>query len=195
MSHVLFICSAYLIGSIPVGVLLARIKGKDPRRTGSGNIGATNVMRTAGKILGIVTLFGDILKGFLPTFIAMRLGELDLFIALIGLAVFLGHVFPIFLKFKGGKGVATEAGVYLAISPLVILICFIIFITVLLIWRYVSVGSLIGTGVMPLVLYILKAPQEYIFLSAVLALCIYIKHRDNIMRLLAGKENKVSFSK
>jgi glycerol-3-phosphate acyltransferase PlsY len=195
MSHVLFICCAYLIGSIPIGVLLARIKGKDPRETGSGNIGATNVMRAAGKILGIVTLFGDILKGFLPTFTAMRLGEPDLFIALVGLAVFLGHIFPIFLKFKGGKGVATEAGVYLAINPVVILICFVLFIIVCLMWRYVSVGSLMGTGMMPLVLYILKAPQEYVFLSAVLAVCIYIKHRDNIMRLLAGKENKVSFLK
>jgi len=192
MTYVLLILFAYLIGSIPVGVLLARLKGKDPRKTGSGNIGATNVMRSAGKVLGIATLIGDIMKGFIPTFIAMRLGEPDLFIALVGLAVFSGHLFPVFLKFKGGKGVATGAGVYLAIHPLVILISFIIFGIVFIIWKYVSLGSLVGTGIIPFSFFLFKTPTEYILLSLLVACGVFVKHKDNIKRLLAGTENKVS---
>ena len=195
MTHLLLILFAYLVGSIPIGVLLARLKGKDPRKTGSGNIGATNVMRSAGKVLGIATLIGDIMKGFIPTFIAMRLGEPDLFIALVGLAVFSGHLFPVFLKFKGGKGVATGAGIYLAIHPLVILISFLIFVIVFIIWKYVSLGSLAGTAIIPLSFTVLKTPLEYILLSLLIACGVFIKHKDNIKRLLAGTENKVSLSK
>jgi glycerol-3-phosphate acyltransferase PlsY len=195
MTYVLLILFAYLAGSIPIGVLLARLKGKDPRKTGSGNIGATNVMRSAGKVLGIITLIGDILKGFIPTFVAMRLGMPVFIIALVGFAVFLGHLFPVFLKFKGGKGVATGAGVFLAISPPVILISFIIFIIVFLIWKYVSAGSLAGTAIIPLLFTLRKEPLEYILLSLLLACGVFIKHKDNIRRLLAGTENKVSLSK
>ena len=193
MKHLPIILFAYLIGSIPIGVLLARLKGKDPRKIGSGNIGATNVMRTAGKTLGIITLFGDILKGLIPTVIAVYLGEPKLFIALVGLSVFLGHLFPVFLKFKGGKGVATGVGVYLAITPPAILISFVIFVIVFIIWKYVSLGSLIGTGIVPVSLYLLKAPPEYILLSLLITLCVFIKHKDNIKRLLTGTENKVKF--
>jgi glycerol-3-phosphate acyltransferase PlsY len=195
MTYVLPILFAYLVGSIPVGVLLARLKGKDPRKTGSGNIGATNVMRSAGKILGSLTLVGDVLKGFIPTFIAMRLGVPEFVIALVGLAVFSGHLFPVFLKFKGGKGVATGAGVFLAINYPVILISVVIFVVVFLIWKYVSLGSLVGTAIIPLSFTLLKAPLEYILLSLLLACCVFIKHKDNIKRLLAGTENKVSLGK
>jgi glycerol-3-phosphate acyltransferase PlsY len=193
MTYVLLILFAYLVGSIPVGVLLARLKGKDPRKTGSGNIGATNVMRSAGKVLGIATLVGDVLKGFIPTFIAMRLGVPEFVIALVGLAVFSGHLFPVFLKFKGGKGVATGAGVFLAINYPVILMSFIIFFIIFLIWKYVSLGSLVGTAIIPLSFTLLKAPLEYVLLSLLLACCVFIKHKDNIKRLLAGTENKVKF--
>jgi glycerol-3-phosphate acyltransferase PlsY len=193
MMYVLPILLAYLVGSIPVGVLLARLKGKDPRKTGSGNIGATNVMRSAGKILGILTLVGDVLKGFIPTFIAMRLGVPEFVIALVGFAVFSGHLFPVFLKFKGGKGVATGAGVFLAINYPVILISVIIFVVVFLIWKYVSLGSLVGTAIIPLSFTLLKAPLEYVLLSLLLACCVFIKHKDNIKRLFAGTENKVKF--
>ncbi len=191
MIQVLLILFAYLTGSIPIGVLLARLKGKDPRRTGSGNIGATNVMRSAGKVLGIVTLVGDILKGFVPTFIAVQLGVPAFIIALVGLAAFSGHLFPIFLKFKGGKGVATGAGVFLAINPLVILISFIIFVIVFLIWKYVSLGSLAGTGIIPFSFFLFKTPTEYILLSFLIACGVFIKHKDNIKRLFAGTESKV----
>ena len=191
MIQVLLILFAYLTGSIPIGVLLARLKGKDPRRTGSGNIGATNVMRSAGKVLGIITLVGDILKGFVPTFIAVQLGVPAFIIALVGLAAFSGHLFPVFLKFKGGKGVATGAGVFLAINPLVILISFIIFVIVFLIWKYVSLGSLVGTGIIPFSFFLFKTPTEYILLSFLIACGVFIKHKDNIKRLFAGTESKV----
>lgn len=195
MEHLPLILFAYLVGSTPIGVLLARLKGKDPRKVGSGNIGATNVMRAAGKMLGIVTLFGDILKGLIPMLLAVYLEEPKIIIALVGLSVFLGHLFPVFLKFKGGKGVATGVGVYLAISPPAILISFMIFVIVFIIWKYVSLGSLIGSGIVPFSLYLMKAPPEYIALSLLVTFCVFIKHKDNIKRLMAGTENKVNFSK
>ena len=193
MIYILLIVFAYLVGSIPIGVLLVKLKGKDPSKVGSGNIGATNVMRSAGKALGIVTLIGDIAKGFIPTFIAMRLGEPAFIIALVGLAAFSGHLFPVFLKFKGGKGVATGAGVFLAISPPIILISFVIFVIVFLVWKYVSLGSLVGTAIIPLSFTLLKAPLEYILLALLIACGVFIKHKDNIKRLLTGTENKVKF--
>jgi acyl phosphate:glycerol-3-phosphate acyltransferase len=193
MIQVLLILFAYLVGSIPIGVLLARMKGKDPRKTGSGNIGATNVMRSAGKALGIITLIGDVLKGFIPTYVAMCLGAPVLIIALVGFASFSGHLFPVFLKFKGGKGVATGAGVFLAISYPVILISFIIFVIVFLIWKYVSLGSLMGTAIIPLSFALREEPMGYTLLSLLIACCVFVKHRDNIKRLLAGTESKVKF--
>jgi len=189
--YILWIVIAYLIGSIPVGIILAKTRGADPRKAGSGNIGATNVMRTAGKTLGILTLAGDILKGLIPTTLALYSKQPAFVVAAIGFATFAGHLFPLFLKFKGGKGVATAAGVYLAVSPLAILINVVIFILVLLKWRYVSLGSLVGTGLMPLALLALNKPHEYVYLSWVVGILIFIKHKDNIRRLLEGKENKI----
>ncbi len=193
MIPVFLILFAYFVGSIPVGVLLARMKGKDPRKVGSGNIGATNVMRSAGKTLGAVTLLADILKGFIPTLIAICLEAPVFIIALVGLAAFSGHLFPVFLKFRGGKGVATGAGVLLAINYHVILIGLAIFVIVFVIWKYVSLGSLTGTVVIPLSFILLKAPSEYIMLSLLIACGVFVKHRGNIKRLLAGTENKVKF--
>lgn len=191
----LYILLAYLIGSIPVGVLLSRLKGVDPRKTGSGNIGATNVIRAAGKALGILTLLGDIGKGFFPTLFTIYYNEPHLLVVSTGLATFLGHLFPVYLKFKGGKGVATALGVYLAISPLAIIINALIFILVLLKWRYVSVGSLVAAGCMPLTLYLLNIPHPYIYLSFIISGLIYIRHGDNIKRLIKGTERKITFSR
>jgi acyl phosphate:glycerol-3-phosphate acyltransferase len=188
--NILFIVLAYLVGAIPVGVILSKIKGIDPRKTGSGNIGATNVMRAAGKAFGLLTLIGDALKGLIPTLIAINSSLSYPVIAAIGLAAFLGHIFPVYLKFKGGKGVATALGVYIAISPYAILISFIAFILTFLKWRFVSLGSLIGTGIMPFALIVLKAPTEYIYLSLAVGILIFIKHKDNIKRLADGKESR-----
>jgi glycerol-3-phosphate acyltransferase PlsY len=191
-TYIPYMLAAYLIGSIPVGIILARMKGADPRKVGSGNIGATNVMRAAGKKLGILTLVGDILKGLIPTLTAICYEQPYPLIAAVGLATFLGHLFPLYLKFKGGKGVATALGVYLVLSPLAILINVIVFVLVLLKWRYVSLGSLIGTGLVPVALIVLKAPTEYVHLSLVIGILIFVKHKDNIKRLMKGTENKIS---
>jgi len=196
MSSFFLIVCAYLLGSIPVGILLAKLKGTDPRTVGSGNIGATNVMRAAGKTTGALTLVGDALKGFLPVAAACILGESRFIIAAVGLAAFLGHLFPVFLKFKGGKGVATALGVYLGVNSIAVLIAMVIFVFVLLKWRFVSLGSLIGVAVMPLVLYVLNAPDQYMYLVLIIGALIVIKHKENIRRLIAGTENKIeSFKK
>jgi len=189
--YILWIPASYLAGSIPVGILLAKMRGTDPRKVGSGNIGATNVMRAAGKTIGILTLAGDILKGLIPTALALYFRQPSLVVAAIGFAAFIGHLFPVFLKFRGGKGVATAVGVYLAVSPLAIMINVVIFVLVLLKWRYVSLGSLVGTSLIPLAFLVLKEPCEYIYLSLVVGVFIFIKHKDNIRRLLEGKEHKM----
>jgi glycerol-3-phosphate acyltransferase PlsY len=194
VSSYILIVFAYLLGSVPVGVLLARTKGADPRKVGSGNIGATNVMRAAGKTTGALTLAGDILKGFLPLIVAFVMQEPVIVVAVVGFSAFLGHLFPLFLKFKGGKGVATALGVYLALDPFAVVITVIVFVLVLLKWRFVSLGSLVGVAAMPLLLYLFNAPDHYIYLALVIGALIFIKHKDNIRRLIAGTENKIGRS-
>lgn len=191
MIWAVFAVFAYLTGSIPVGVILSKPSGRDPRRVGSGNIGATNVMRAAGKGLGIVTLIGDIAKGAVPTALAVYTGQPYMLVATTGFMAFFGHLYPIYLKFKGGKGVATSIGVFLILSPLAIGINAIVFVLLLLKWRYVSVGSLVASALLPVTLYILSKPAEYIVLSLIINLLIFVKHADNIRRLLAGKEHKI----
>jgi len=187
-----YIIAAYLLGSIPVGLVLARLKGQDPRKVGSGNIGATNVMRAAGKTLGIITLLGDILKGLIPTGLAILYGLSPVFVVAIGLAAFLGHLFPVYLRFKGGKGVATALGVFLALEPVAIPILLVVFIAVLLAWRYVSLGSLVGTALMPVLLLLFRAPLEYVVGSLIVGVLIYWKHRENIRRIVSGTESRFS---
>ena len=150
----------YLLGSIPFGLILTKLFSHiDPRGTGSKNTGATNVFRTAGKTLGILTLVGDVLKGMVPTAIAMRWILTDqwglsqhAWIAIAGLSPFLGHVFPIFLGFKGGKGVATVFGVYLVISPIAVVIEILLFSILVWKWRYVSLGSICCAATMPILI-------------------------------------------
>ena len=186
-----YVVAAYLVGSIPIGVILSKLRGKDPRKVGSGNIGATNVMRTAGKAVGIITLLGDMAKGFFPTLLALHAGLPVVLVVAVGFAAFVGHIFPVFLAFRGGKGVATALGVYLALNPLAIFLSFIIFVLVLLKWRYVSAGSLAGTAAMPLLLYVLKAEPIYVYVSLVIGVFIFLKHSGNIKRLTAGTEHKL----
>jgi glycerol-3-phosphate acyltransferase PlsY len=195
MHPYLYAALAYLAGAIPVGLVLSRLRGKDPRQVGSGNIGATNVMRTAGKVVGILTLFGDILKGFVPTLLAMYYLQDKALVAFIGFAAFLGHLYPVYLKFRGGKGVATSVGVFLAISPLSVLVVFILFLLVLMKWKYVSLGSLVGSALVPVTLYCLKEPREYVGLSLAIAILTWVKHGGNIRRLLSGTESRISPSR
>jgi acyl phosphate:glycerol-3-phosphate acyltransferase len=182
---------AFLLGSIPTGVILARTFGHvDPRQQGSKNIGATNVYRTAGKKLGIITLLCDILKGVIP--VALARGTLDSFfwIGAVALVAFLGHVFSVFLKFKGGKGIATGLGVFLALSPLPALLSFLIFLFVVYKWRYISLGSLSATAAFPIFLALLDPHRIYLPFAIMIGILIFIRHRENLQRLMAGKESK-----
>jgi glycerol-3-phosphate acyltransferase PlsY len=182
----------YLLGSVPTGVLLTKFFSKvDPRKVGSKNIGATNIFRTAGKALGILTLVGDVLKGMIPIGIAIQLGVSDLWIAIAGLSAFLGHIFPIFLGFKGGKGVATALGVYVMISPIAVLIEFLLFAGMVWRWRYISLGSISCAMTIPILIAFFRSEsQAYFMLSFIIAALILYRHQSNISRLLQGTESK-----
>ena len=194
---IIFIITAYLIGSIPTGIVVAKILGApDPRAVGSGNIGATNVGRAAGKAAGIITLVGDVLKGFLIILLAFYIfGNSPKEISIAGLAVFLGHLFPVFLKFKGGKGVATTLGVFLAIGHFQAIMALVLFIIIVAIFKYVSVASMIASVSIPLLLNLSPATSPYVPLAAVISVLIILKHSDNIKRLIQGTENKIGRKK
>jgi acyl phosphate:glycerol-3-phosphate acyltransferase len=187
---ILVIC-AYLIGSIPTGLLLAKaFGGVDIRSAGSGNIGATNVYRTMGRKVGLLTLLGDCLKGVIPVVIAKSLGLPVAWVALVGLAAFLGHVYTVFLGFKGGKGVATALGVFLAASPWAVLVVLVVFSLVLYKWRYVSLASITAAALMPSLVALLSKQPALVGMTLVIAAIVIFKHRENIKRLKAGTENK-----
>jgi len=188
----LLVVFAYLLGSIPTGLVLSRaLAGKDPRQQGSRNIGATNVMRTAGKALGIITLLGDVLKGIIPVVIAQWLVKDDYWIAGTGLAAFLGHCFPLYLRFKGGKGVATALGIFLPLAPLAVVFDIFFFAGVVATTRMVSVGSLLGAAAMPVLIWLLGYPLPSVILGICVAVLIIYRHKENIKRLLAGGENRL----
>jgi glycerol-3-phosphate acyltransferase PlsY len=189
-NSILVLCS-YCIGSIPTGLLLAKaFGGVDIRTKGSGNIGATNVYRTLGRKIGIMTLIGDCLKGLLPVLAAKALDLPDMWVALIGLAAFLGHIFPVFLRFKGGKGVATALGVFLATSPFAVLAALGVFIVVLAKWRFVSLASITAAAVMPALATIIDRNPMIVAMSLAISIIVIIKHHENIKRLRNGTENK-----
>ena len=202
MTVVLIPVSAYLLGSIPFGLILANIFGSgDVRNEGSGNIGATNVARVAGPLAGILTLILDGAKGAAAVLLAERYSNGSaMWMIIAGLAALIGHCFPIWLKFKGGKGVATAAGVSLALSPLAFLAGFMLFILVVAFWRYVSLGSISAAAAMPMLLYFLWAPHHapppmITFGALAVAMLIVYKHDANLQRLVNGQEPKFSFSK
>jgi glycerol-3-phosphate acyltransferase PlsY len=182
---------AYLLGSIPSGFVLTRWAGLgDIRKIGSGNIGATNVLRTGRKGLAIATLLFDLLKGAIPTFIAWRWFGPDMAV-LAGAGAFLGHCFPVWLGFKGGKGVATAAGVILGFTPTVMAILLLAFIAVVALTRYVSLASILTAVFAPVVAWLLREVQPA-QLYLLLAVIVVVKHHANIARLLKGQESKVS---
>lgn len=189
-NNLLWIAGAYLLGSIPTGLLLGKLYGIDVRKEGSGNIGATNLYRTIGRKVGIMTLAGDCLKGLLPVVLAWKLGLLEPMQAWIGLAAFCGHVFSVFLLFKGGKGVATALGVFLALAPLAVLGALAVFVLLVAIWRYISLGSIAAAAVMPLIIWFMPHTQQLLIATALIAAVVIIKHHTNISRLIAGTESK-----
>ena len=193
-TNILALCivigAAYLIGSIPTGLLLGKAYGVDVRKEGSGNIGATNLYRTVGRKVGIITLIGDCLKGLLPVVLVKFSALPPEFAAWVGLAAFCGHVFSVFLKFKGGKGVATALGVFLALAPLAVAIAVTLFAVLMVVWRYVSLGSIAAAAVMPLAVYFLGGSRTVTTVTLIIALIVIARHHENIKRLLSGSENK-----
>lgn len=187
----MLLLSAYLFGSIPTGVWLSRRRGVDPRDIGSGNIGATNVVRAAGVATGLMTLAGDALKGLLPVLIAMRAGYGETIVALAGFAAFIGHLYSCFLRLRGGKGVATAFGVLLGLAPLTMVIVVPLFALVAALSRYVSVASLLAAGVTPPLLIALRYPPATSAVGLAAGLLIIARHRDNIRRLRFGTEARV----
>lgn len=190
---ILLTIGGYFSGSIPTGVILAKLFGtKDIRQEGSGNIGATNVYRVLGKGLSTLTLVGDVLKGVIPVILACTLVGDEIWIAMVAFVTFLGHLFPVFLRFRGGKGVATALGVFMVIAPLVVPFSIIIFVLVVMKWRYVSLGSLTASALMPIFLCVLGYPIAYVNLSLAMGCLIFYRHRGNIKRLREGSEKKIS---
>jgi len=190
---ILLTIGGYFSGSIPTGVILAKLFGtKDIRQEGSGNIGATNVYRVLGKGLSTLTLVGDVLKGVIPVILACTLVGDEIWIAMVAFVTFLGHLFSVFLRFRGGKGVATALGVFLVIAPLVVPFSIIIFVLVVMKWRYVSLGSLTASALMPIFLCVLGYPIAYVNLSLAMGCLIFYRHRGNIKRLREGSEKKIS---
>ena len=198
------ILAAYLLGSIPIGLLLARAKGVDIRTVGSGNIGATNVFRSVSKTLGILTFVGDALKGFVPAFVFPILGQRlagtfqgSEIGVLCGFAAIAGHNWPVFLRFKGGKGIATSAGVLLGIAPAAVGIGLAAWILLFVISRYVSVASIGAALAVPAASWIMYLPRGLLLPSVLtlLGLIAVWRHKSNIQRLLNGTEHRFEFGR
>jgi glycerol-3-phosphate acyltransferase PlsY len=193
---------AYLLGSIPWGLVLSRVFAhEDIRLKGSKNIGATNVTRQSGVIPGLLTLAGDILKGVIPVYLTLLEfgpagGSADIYLAAVALAAFLGHLFPLYLKFRdGGKGVATAAGCFAVVSPAAVLIAIAVFIVMLIVVRRVSVGSLAAAATLPAAIWQISDSAIMLAASCIISLFIFIRHQDNLKRLVAGEEPKFKLGK
>ena len=194
--------AAYLLGSIPFGLLLSKLfGGGDVREAGSGNIGATNVARVAGPLAGILTLVLDAAKGAAAVWLAARFANQSAaWMIIAGLAALIGHCFPVWLRFHGGKGVATAAGVFLMLCPLALLGSVILFILVVVFWRYVSLASISAAAATPLLVYFLWAPHHapplvVTFGALAAAILVVYKHDANIQRLVEGREPHFSLGK
>jgi glycerol-3-phosphate acyltransferase PlsY len=194
LKAILLTLFAYLIGSISTGVILSKIFAKvNLQEEGSRNIGATNVSRLMGKKWGLLTLTGDMLKGMIPVWLGQWFyrgeGEAALvFICIMALAAFLGHIFPIYLGFKGGKGVATAFGIFILIGPKALLIALPLFIAVVYFGKYISLGSMIAAVSLPILLILFNYNIYPVLLSLVISLAVILKHKENIIRLIKGEE-------
>lgn len=185
----LLLIGAYLVGSIPTGVLLARWKGlPDPRTSGSGNIGATNVARTLGKRMGVLTLIGDAAKGALPVIVGRFAGLALAPLSAVAAAGVLGHVASIFLRFRGGKGVATGLGAFLALTPVAALMAALVFAIAFAATRIVSLSSILATAALPIVLASQPVTRPVTASAALVAVLIIARHQANLRRLLRGEE-------
>lgn len=191
---IIFIVAAYLLGSLSFGIITSKAFGlPDPRTVGSGNPGATNVARSGNKKAAILTLFGDAFKGWLPVWLALQFNMLMWVVAGVGLAVFFGHLYPVFYKFKGGKGVATALGVMTAVSPWLGLACILAWGIMFAISRVSSLASLMAAVLSPIFAYLLLPYKDYVWMVLVMAVMLFWRHRTNIQKLIDGTES--SFKK
>lgn len=189
----LSIILAYLAGSISSSILIARLfQLPDPRSLGSGNPGATNMLRTGSKKAAAFTLIGDLLKGLIPLLIARALGANLTLLCLMGLAATLGHMYPVFYQFRGGKGVATTLGVLFGINWLLATIWIATWISTAKLSGYSSLAALVATALLPVIAYLLQLPMIVIYLMLIIAVLVIWRHQSNIKNLLAGKESKLS---
>jgi acyl phosphate:glycerol-3-phosphate acyltransferase len=200
MTPLIFVVCAYLIGSVSFAVLMSKAFGlADPRTYGSGNPGATNVLRSGKKAAAALTLIGDAAKGWLAVFLAIRFAPHDaqglMIVALVSLAVFLGHVFPVFLKFKGGKGVATALGVLLALNVWMGLAVLAVWLLMAVAFRYSSLAALVASFAAPIIAMLIHLPTELVLATATMSLLLIWRHKGNIQNLLAGKESKIGSKK
>lgn len=186
-----WIIAAYLLGSISFGILVSRLYGlADPRTVGSGNPGATNVLRSGRKSAAVLTLLGDALKGWFPVWLALQSNMLMWVVAAVGLAVFFGHLYPIYHRFKGGKGVATALGVMLAVSLWLGLVCLLVWAVVFAISRISSLSAIVAAALSPLfAAWLLMPYKDYVLMVLVMAIMLVWRHRSNIQKLLAGTES------
>jgi len=194
MEVYLLVLFAYLLGSVPTGYILGSLAGVDVRKAGSGNVGATNVARVVGKRHGILTLVADSAKGFIPIAVAFSLDLTLTATALVGTAAFLGHLYPVFLRFQGGKGVATALGVFLGLAPWATLVLVAIFVLVLLATRVVSLSSMLAAAFAPIVFWFFFHSPILTGTSLFIAVMIILRHRGNIQRLLLGTEPRLGAS-
>lgn len=186
---VVWIVAAYMLGSISFGILVSRLFGlPDPRTVGSGNPGATNVLRSGKKMAAVLTLLGDAFKGWFPVWLALQSGMLMWVVSAVGFAVFLGHLYPIYYRFKGGKGVATALGILLALSCWLGLAVLAAWIVVFAIWRYSSLAAIVAAVLAPIFAYFLLPYDDYLLLTLALTVFLVWRHRSNIQKLLAGTE-------
>jgi acyl phosphate:glycerol-3-phosphate acyltransferase len=200
MLTIVIIIAAYLLGSISFAVITSKLFGlADPRTYGSGNPGATNVLRSGKKAAAALTLIGDAAKGWLAVFLAIHFSPPDvsytMLAAAVALAVFIGHVFPVFLRFKGGKGVATALGVLLALNVWVGLGGLATWMFMALVFRYSSLAALTAAVATPVYAFLLGLPREWVLASGIMSLLLIWRHKGNIQNLLAGKESKIGSKK
>ena len=190
---------AYFLGAIPFGFLIVKVRGRDIRETGSGNIGAANVARNAGAVAGVLTLILDAGKGYLAVWIAARWTHSnERWMMAAALAAVIGHMFPIWLRFKGGKGVATGLGVFLPIAATAVLAAVVLWIVVVAFWRYSSLGSILAAVALPIFVHLLYAPMhapppEVTVGTILISILVLVKHRANIERLMNGTESRLRF--
>ncbi len=187
------IALSYLIGAVPTGLLLVRLlKGEDIRQLGSGNIGAVNVLRVAGVGTGVAVLVVDILKGLVPVLLATRLDSSSWTVVLCGIGAIAGHNWSVFLGFQGGKGIATSYGVLMGMSWPAAALAAAVWVAVVAVTRYASLGSLLGVASVPFALWWLRQPTEYVYFGILAALFAIYRHRGNIQRLVAGSELRIT---